>query len=168
MSRFITIDFSAIDNILSEFGAIKDRAADLKPVAGTVALVISSYTDQVFDSAPPTTVGGTVFNGERWEPLSLKYRAARNREGKKSRSRDNGFLLRDTGALLNSLQSNSTSVFSPRSAANFFAAGNDSIEFGTNLPQGFNNKTRPFLAHTDSLTELVAKAIENYILTGET
>ena len=168
MSRFISIDFSAINNILSELQGISDRASDLKPVASLVALVISSYTDDVFASAPPTTVSGTVFNGEFWEELSLKYRAARNRSGKKSKSRDNGFQLRDTGALLNSLQSSSTTTFAARSAANFFQAGSDFVEFGTNLPQGFNNNKRPFLAHTDSLSELVEKAIENYILTGET
>ena len=168
MSRFISIDFSAIDNILTELQGISDRASDLKPVASLVALVISSYTDDVFASSPPTTVGGTVFNGEYWEPLSLEYRAARNKSGKKSESRDNGQLLLDTGKLWQSLQSSSTATFSPRSAANFFQAGRDRIEFGTNLPQGFNNTKRPFLAHTDSLSELVEKAIENFILTGET
>ena len=168
MSRFIEIDLSQLSNILTEFQGISDRASDLKPVASLVALVISSYTDDVFASSPPTTVGGTVFNGEYWEPLSLEYRAARNRSGKKSESRDNGQLLLDAGKLWQSLQSSSTTTFSPRSAANFFQSGSDFIAFGTNLPQGFNNNKRPFLAHTDSLSELVRKAIENYIINGET
>lgn len=162
MSRFISIDFSAIDNILSELQGISDRASDLKPVAGLVALVISSYTDDVFANAPRTESGGTASNGFVWDRLkdsTLNARGGRRR---------NGQILRDTGALLNSLQSNSTTTFNPRSAANFFQAGSDFIEFGTNLPQGFNNNKRPFLAHTDSLSELVEKAIENYILTGET
>ncbi len=162
MSRFIQIDFSQIDNILSELQGISDRAADLKPVAGLIALVISSYTDDVFANAPRTESGGTASNGFVWDRLkesTLNARGGRRR---------NGQILRDTGALLNSLQSNSSSVFSPRSAANFFEAGSDFVEFGTNLAQGFNNAKRPFLAHTDSLSELVEKAIENYILTGET
>lgn len=148
--------------------AVGNRAADLKPVAKLVALVISSYTDEVFKSAPPTQSGGVVFNGESWKPLTEKYLKARDKSGKKSKSRRNGQILRDTGALLNSLLSSSETTFSPLSSANFFASGSDFIEFGTNLPQGFNNATRPFLAHTDSLSELVEKAIENYILTGET
>jgi phage gpG-like protein len=160
MSRFIEIDFSQLSNILSELQATGKRASDLKPIARTVGLVISSYTDEVFRSSPNTTVGGTVFNGEYWEPLSLEYRAARNRFKKKSISRDNGQLLLDTGKLLQSLQVGS--------ANNFFASGKDFIEFGTNLPQGFNNVSRTFLAPTDSLTELVARAMENYIITGET
>ena len=168
MSRFISIDFSAINNILSELQGISDRASDLKPVARLVALVISSYTDDVFKSAPKTRDGGIVFNGESWEPLTEKYLKARRKLKKKSKNRDNGYILRDTGALLNSLQSSSTTTFAARSAANFFQAGSDFVEFGTNLPQGFNNTKRPFLAHTDSLSELVEKAIENYILTGET
>ena len=154
MSRFISIDFSAIDNILSELQGISDRASDLKPVASLVALVISSYTDDVFANAPRTESGGTASNGFAWDRLkdsTLNARGGRRR---------NGQILRDTGALLNSLQVNG--------AGNFFQAGSDRIEFGTNLPQGFNNNTRPFLAHTDSLSELVEKAIENYILTGET
>jgi phage gpG-like protein len=168
MSRFIQIDFSQLSNILDDLQKVGDRAADLKPVARLVGLVISSYTDEVFNSAPSTQSDGTVFNGEVWKKLSDKYLKARNRSGKKSKSRDNGFQLRDTGALLNSLQSNSTTTFSPRSASNFFESGNDFIEFGTNLPQGFNNNSRAFLKHTDDLTELVAKALENYIITGET
>jgi len=168
MSRFIQIDFSQLSNILTDLQKVGDRAADLKPVARLVALVISSYTDEVFKSAPPTTVGGTVFNGEYWEPLTLKYRAARNKSGKKSQSRDNGFLLRDKGNLLNSLISSSPTTFSPKGEGNFLASGNDFIEFGTNLPQGFNNNSRAFLKHTDDLTELVAKALENYIITGKT
>jgi phage gpG-like protein len=160
MSRFIEIDFSQLTNILSELQSVGDRAADLKPVARQIALIISSYTDQVFDSAPSTTVSGTVFNGAFWEALSLKYRAARNKSGKKSKSRDNGLQLRDTGALINSLQVGG--------AGNFFQSGNDFIEFGTNLPQGFNNNSRAFLTHTDDLSNLVAKALENYIITGET
>ena len=154
MSRFISIDFSAIDNILTELQGISDRASDLKPVASLVALVISSYTDDVFANAPRTESGGTASNGFAWDRLkdsTLNARGGRRR---------NGQILRDTGALLNSLQVNG--------AGNFFQAGSDRIEFGTNLPQGFNNNTRPFLAHTDSLSELVEKAIENYILTGET
>ena len=168
MSQSIQIDFSQLTNILSELEAIGNRASNLKPVARLVALVISSYTDEVFNSAPPTKSGGVVFNGQRWEPLTEKYLKARNRFGKKSKSRDNGLLLRDTGALLNSLQSTSQTAFSPRSGENFFESGNDFVEFGTNLPQGFNNNKRPFLTHTDDLTGLVANALENYILTGET
>lgn len=160
MSRFIEIDFSQLSNILDDLQKVGDRAADLRPVARLVGLVISSYTDEVFKSAPSTTVSGTVFNGEFWEELSLKYRAARNRSGKKSQSRDNGFQLRDTGALLNSLQVGG--------ADNFFKSGNDFVEFGTNLPQGFNNNTRTFLTHTDDLSTLVEAALQNYILTGET
>ncbi|MBD2316666.1 phage virion morphogenesis protein [Phormidium tenue] len=162
MSRFISIDYSAIDIILTELQGISDRASDLKPVASLVALVISSYTDDVFANAPRTESGGTASNGFAWDRLkdsTLNARGGRRR---------NGQILRDTGALLNSLQSSSATTFSPRSAANFFQAGSDFIEFGTNLPQGFNNNTRPFLAHTDSLSTLVEKAIENYILTGET
>lgn len=154
MSRFITIDFSAIDNILTEFQGISDRASDLKPVAGLVALVISSYTDNVFANAPRTESGGTASNGFAWDRLSEPTLNAENGR------RRNGQIMRKTGALLNSLQVNG--------AGNFSQAGSDRIEFGTNLPQGFNNNTRPFLAHTDSLSELVEKAIENYILTGET
>jgi len=154
MSRFIQIDFSQLSNILTDLQKVGDRAADLKPVARLVALVISSYTDEVFNSAPSTESGGTVFNNEVWEklkPATLKAKNGRRRGGK---------ILRDTGALLNSLQVNG--------ASNFFASGNDFIEFGTNLPQGFNNNSRAFLKHTDDLTELVAKALENYIITGET
>lgn len=134
--------------------AVGNRAADLKPVAKLVGLVISSYTDEVFNSSPSTESGGTVFNGFVWDKLkdaTLKAKGGRRRKGK---------ILRDTGALLNSLQVNG--------AGNFFASGSDFIEFGTNLPQGFNNATRPFIAITDPLSELVEKAIENYILTGET
>jgi phage gpG-like protein len=160
MARFIQIDFSQLSNILSELQAVGDRASDLRPVARAVAIVIQSYTDRVFNSAPPTTVGGTVFNGEFWDQLSLKYRAARNREKKKSRSRDNGKILRDTGALLNSLQVNG--------AGNFFQSGNDFVEFGTDLPQGFNNNTRTFLTITDDLEDQVVAVLENYILSGQT
>lgn len=154
MSRFISIDFSAINNIISELQGISDRASDLKPVASLVALVISSYTDDVFANAPRTESGGTASNGFVWDRLkdsTLNAKGGRRR---------NGQILRDTGALLNSLQVNG--------AGNFFQAGSDFVEFGTNLPQGFNNTNRPFLAHTDSLSELVEKAIEKYILTGET
>jgi len=153
MSQFIQIDFSQLANILSELDKVSDRAADLKPVARLVGLVISSYTDEVFNSAPSTQSGGTVFNGEVWEKLkesTLKAKKGRRRNGK---------ILRDTGALLNSLQVGGSS--------NFFQSGNDFIEFGTNLPQGFNNNKRAFLKHTDDLTELVAKGLENYILMGE-
>jgi hypothetical protein len=162
MSRFISIDYSAIDNILTELQGISDRASDLKPVASLVALVISSYTDDVFANAPRTESGGTASNGFAWDRLkdsTLNARGGRRR---------NGQILRDRGALLNSLQSNSATTFSPRSAANFFASGNDFVEFGTNLPQGFNNNSRAFLKHTDDLSDLVAKALENYIITGET
>ena len=162
MSRFIEIDFSQLSNILADLQKVSDRAADLKPVARLVGLVISSYTDEVFNSVPSTRSGGVVFNGQRWQPL--KESTLKANKGK----RRNGILLRDTGALLNSLQSSSNTTFSPRSAENFFASGNDFIEFGTNLPQGFNNNTRTFLAHTDDLSELVAKALENYIINGET
>ena len=154
MSRFIQIDFSQLSNILDDLQKVGDRAADLKPVAKLVALVISSYTDEVFNSSPSTESGGTVFNNEVWEklkPATLKAKNGRRRGGK---------ILRDTGALLNSLQVGG--------ASNFFASGNDFVEFGTNLPQGFNNNSRAFLTHTDDLTELVAKALENYIITGET
>jgi phage gpG-like protein len=154
MSRFIEIDFSQLSNILTDLQKVGDRAADLKPVARLVALVISSYTDEVFNSAPSTESGGTVFNNEVWEklkPATLKAKKGRRRGGK---------ILRDTGALINSLQVGG--------ASNFFASGNDFIEFGTNLPQGFNNNSRAFLTHTDDLSELVAKALEHYILTGET
>lgn len=154
MARFIEIDFQSLTNILSELQATSDRASDLKPVARLVGLVISSYTDEVFASAPSTQTGGTVFNGFTWDKLkdaTLKAKNGRRRNGK---------ILRDTGALLNSLL-----VGNPD---NFLEAGKDFIEFGTGLPQGFNNNTRPFLAHTDALSELVEKAIENYILTGET
>ena len=169
MSRFISIDFSAIDNIISELQGISDRASDLKPVASLVALVISSYTDDVFKSAPKTRDGGIVFNGESWEPLTEKYLKARRKLKKKSKNRDNGYILRDTGALLNSLLSRSESKFyAKNTSTNAFEYGSDFIEFGTNLPQGYNNNKRPFLAHTDSLSELVEKVIENYILTGET
>ena len=169
MSRFIQIDFSQLSNILSELDKVGARAADLKPVARLVGLVISSYTDQVFDSSPSTESGGTVFNNELWEPLTEKYLKARRRLKKKSKSRDNGQLLRDTGALLNSLQSSSSTTFIPKdSATNFFESGNDFIEFGTNLPQGYNNNKRAFLTHTDDLSTLVEKALENYIITGET
>lgn len=154
MARFIQIDFSQLSNILGELEAVGDRAADLRPVARLVGLVISSYTDEVFNSSPSTQTGGTVFNNETWEklkPATLKANKGRRRNGK---------ILRDTGALLNSLQVGN--------AGNFFQSGNDFIEFGTNLPQGFNNNTRTFLTHTDDLTELVAEALENYIITGET
>ena len=154
MSRFIQIDFSQLSNILSELDKVGARAADLKPVARLVGLVISSYTDQVFDSSPSTESGGTVFNGEVWEklkPATLKAKKGRRRNGK---------ILRDTGALLNSLQVSG--------GGNFFKSGNDFIEFGTNLPQGFNNNSRAFLKHTDDLSTLVEKALENYIITGET
>ena len=156
MTRFIEIDFSQLSNILSELQATGKRASDLKPVARTVGLVISEYTDEVFNSAPRTESesGGTASNGFAWDRLKESTLNANNGR------RRIGQILRDTGALLNSLQ-----VGSP---SNFFASGNDFIEFGTNLPQGFNNNTRPFLAPTDSLTELVAKAMENYIITGET
>ena len=160
MSRFVTIDFSQLNPIVSDLQAIGKRASDLRPAALTVASIIQAYTDDVFKSSPPTTVGGTVFNGEYWEPLSLKYRAARNTEKKKSRSRDNGSLLRDTGNLLNSLQVNGE--------GNIFESGNDFVEFGSNLPQSANNKLRPFLVHTDELTDEVAAALEDYILTGDT
>jgi phage gpG-like protein len=154
MSRFIEIDFSQLSNILDELQAVGDRAADLKPVARLVGLVISSYTDEVFNSAPSTESGGTVFNGEVWEklkPATLKAKNGRRRGGK---------ILRDTGALLNSLQVGG--------ASNFFASGNDFVEFGTNLPQGFNNNSRAFLKHTDDLSDLVEAALRNYIITGET
>jgi phage gpG-like protein len=154
MSRFIQIDFSQLSNILDDLQKVGDRAADLKPVARLVGLVISSYTDEVFNSAPFTQSGGTVFNNEVWEklkPATLKAKNGRRRGGK---------ILRDTGALLNSLQVGG--------GGNFFASGNDFVEFGTNLPQGFNNNSRAFLTHTDDLSELVAKALENYIITGET
>lgn len=154
MARFIQIDFSQLNLILSELQAVGDRAADLRPVARLVGLVISSYTDEVFNSAPSTQTGGTVFNNEVWEklkPATLKANKGRRRNGK---------LLRDTGALLNSLQVGG--------ADNFFKSGNDFIEFGTNLPQGFNNNTRTFLTHTDDLSTLVEAALQNYILTGET
>ena len=154
MSRFIQIDFSQLSNILDDLQKVGDRAADLKPAARLVVLVISSYTDEVFNSAPSTESGGTVFNNEEWKrlkPATLKAKNGRRRNGK---------ILRDTGALLNSLQVGG--------ASNFSASGNDFIEFGTNLPQGFNNNSRAFLKHTDDLSELVAKALENYIITGET
>jgi phage gpG-like protein len=154
MPRFIEIDFDSLNLILSELQAVGTRAADLKPIAQTVGLVISSYTDAVFDSAPSTETGGTVSNGFVWD--KLKPRTLRARKGR----RRGGKILRDTGALLNSLQVGN--------AGNFFESGNDFIEFGTNLPQGFNNETRPFLTITDDLSELVEAALENYILTGET
>ena len=160
MSRFIQIDFSQLSNILSELQAVGDRASDLRPIARAVAIVIQSYTDRVFNSAPPTRSKGVVFNGETWEALSEKYLKARNRSGKKSQSRDNGFQLRDTGALLNSLQVNG--------AGNFFQSGNDFVEFGTDLPQGFNNNTRTFLTITDDLEDQVVAVLENYILNGQT
>lgn len=162
MSRFIEIDFSQLNLIVSELGATGDRASNIAPVGKTVALVISSYTDEVFNSAPRTGTGGTAANGYAWE--KLKESTLRANKGK----RRNGQILRDTGALLNSLQSNSSTAFSPRSAANFFGISKDSIEFGTNLPQGSNNNKRPFLAHTEALSELVKAAMINYILTGET
>lgn len=168
MARFIEIEFSQLNLIVSELQAVSRRASDIKPVARTVALVISSYTDSVFDSAPPTKDNGIVFNGERWAKLSDKYLESRRKQKKKSKNRDNGFQLRDTGALLNSLQSSSPTSFSPKGSGNAFESGRDFIEFGTNLPQGFNNATRPFLVHTDALSELVEKAISNYIMTGET
>jgi phage gpG-like protein len=154
MARFIEIDFSSLQGILTDLQAVSKRASDLKPVARLVGLVISSYTDEVFNSAPRTGSGGTVSNGFVWDKLkesTLKAKGGRRR---------NGQILRDTGALLNSLQVNGS--------GNFFASGSDFIEFGTNLPQGFNNNSRTFLAHTDELSTLVEKALENYILTGET
>ena len=154
MSRFIEIDFSQLSNILSDLEKFSDRASDLRPVARLVGIIISGYTEQVFNSAPSTGSGGVVFNGESWERLkeaTLKANKGRRRGGK---------ILRDTGFLLNSVQVNG--------AGNFFNSGNDFVEFGTNLPQGFNNNTRAFLAHTDDLSEQVAKALENYILTGQT
>lgn len=154
MARFIEIEFSQLNLIVSELQAVSRRASDIKPVARTVALVISSYTDSVFDSAPSTNTGGIVSNGSAWDKLKESTLKANNGR------RRNGKILRDTGALLNSLQVGNS--------ANAFESGRDFIEFGTNLPQGFNNATRPFLVHTDALSELVEKAISNYIITGET
>ena len=152
MARFITIQASQLNSILNDLGQFKSRASNLKPVALNVALVIAAYTDNVFDNAPSTTTGGTAVNGFDWKPLSAKYLKAR--KGK----RDRGLLLRDTGALLNSLQ--------PNGLGNLFKSGNDFIEYGSILPQAVNNNTRTFLAHTEELTEQVADVFQEYILNG--
>ena len=152
MARFITIQASQLNSILNDLGQFKSRASNLKPVALNVALVIAAYTDNVFANAPSTTTGGTADNGFDWKELSAKYRKAK--KGK----RDSGLLLRDTGALLTSLQ--------PNGLGNFFKSGNNFIEYGSILPQAANNNTRTFLAHTESLTEQVADVFQGYILNG--
>lgn len=152
MARFITIQASQLNSILNDLGEFKSRASNLRPVALAVAIAIAAYTDNVFDKAPSTTTGGTAENGFEWAPLTLKYRKAK--KGK----RDNGLLLRDTGALLNSLQ--------PNGIGNYFESGNNFIEYGSILPQAANNTTRTFLAHTEALTERVADVFQEYILNG--
>ena len=152
MAKFITIQASQLDSILNDLGEFKSRASNLKPVALNVALAIAAYTDNVFDNAPSTTSGGTAVNGFEWKPLTLKYRKAR--KGK----RDNGLLLRDTGALLLSLQ--------PNGLGNYFESGNNFVEYGSVLPQAANNTTRTFLAPTEALTEQVASVFQEYILNG--
>jgi len=145
MAKFITIQASQLNSILNDLGEFKSRASNLKPVALAVALVIAAYTDNVFDNAP-------AVNGFNWAPLTAKYRKAR--KGK----RDNGLLLRDTGALLLSLQ--------PNGLGNYFESGNNFIEYGSVLPQAANNTTRTFLAPTEALTEQVASVFQEYILNG--
>ena len=152
MARFITIQASQLNSILNDLGQFKSRASNLKPVALNVALVIAAYTENVFDNAPSTTTGGTAANGFDWKPLSAKYLKAK--KGKRSR----GLLLRDTGALLTSLQ--------PNGLGNFFKSGNNFIEYGSILPQAANNNTRTFLAPTEALTEQVADVFQAYILNG--
>jgi phage gpG-like protein len=149
---FITIDSASLSSILIELGAISVRASDISPAATDVALGIQSYTDEVFNSAPSTNSGGIVFNGENWEslkPATLKANKGRRQGGK---------ILRDTGALLNSLQVNG--------ADNILQSGRDFVEFGTNLPQAANNATRPFLVHTEEQTKIITAILESYILDG--
>ena len=153
MSNFVEINLDSLALSIEELAKVRMRASDLRPIATAVAIAITGYTDNVFAKSPSTVTGGTAANGFQWKQLSDAYLKARN--GRRS----NGQLLRDTGKLLQSLQ--------PRGAGNVFESGNNFVEYGTNLPQGFTNRDRPFLAHTDELTEAIAAVIENWILTGE-
>lgn len=115
-------------------------------------MIVQSEVDEVFNSAPGVRSSGSVYNGETWDELTEAYLKARP-------IREGGQQLRDTGELLQSLQVGG--------GGNVLTSDSDSITFGSNLPKarGLQNK-RPFLVATETMAELVAKAIARYFELG--
>lgn len=154
MGRMFDIQIEGVAEALGDLEAIQGRIKSVVPdLARDTALIVQGEVDEIFNSAPSTTSGGSVYGGKTWSRLTDAYLAQRP-------DRIDGQIYRDTGALLNSL--------SLGEEGNIFDSDGSSVTFGTSLPKaGPLNKQREFLFPTDAMVESIAALWKHYIVTGE-
>jgi hypothetical protein len=148
-----SIELQGIQGVLDGLEKLQNRAKRVTiELQRDTALIIQSEVDQVFDSAPSGSSGGSVYGGVTWTSLTEAYMRRRP-------DRASGQLLRDTGELLQSL--------AVGGSGNILTSDADSLTFGTALPKagGLRGK-RDFLFVTDTMTELIAKRWESFIVEG--
>lgn len=149
-----SIELQGVQSVLDSLQKLQTRANRVTiELQRDTALIIQSEVDQVFDSAPSGSSGGSVYGGATWPSLTEAYM-------KRRPDRASGQLLRDTGELLQSL--------AVGGSGNILQADAESITFGTALPKaaGLRHK-REFLFITDTMVELIANRWEEFVLEGK-
>lgn len=151
----ISITVAGIEAVLAELAAVQQRTGNVTTdLARDTGLIIQAEVDQVFESAPPTESGGTVYGGKTWAKLTDLY-LARNPK------RIGGQIYRDSGELLGSL--------AVGGEGNILQADGDSLTFGSALPKAAGlQDQREFLFPTDAMEENIARLWENYVAQGLT
>ena len=127
-------------------------------IALEIRLTVLADVDTRFDGAPPVELGGVVYGGVYWAPLSPSYLRQKPR-------RRGGQILRDTGELQQSFTSN----------AAIFQAANNEVVVGTALPKAADlqrgyifgrlrpGRERPILFIHDQLVQDVLQIINEAI-----
>lgn len=153
MTEF-SIEIQGVERVLANLAALEQRAERVTiELARDTGLIIQSEVDRVFESAPSTTSGGTVYGGKTWPSLTEAYL-------KRRPDRAGGQLLRDTGELLSSLTVDGK--------GNVLRSDSNSITFGTALPKGRGlRQKREFLFVTDGMVDAIATRWEQFIIEGK-
>lgn len=140
----------AIEQVLSRFQAISDRAQHLDRASDRVFEVCESDVQQRFNSAPEVRSTAQVYGGQTWERLTEPYIKSAGRSGQ---------MLRISGDL--------HSQFRRGQSGNVAEASNNSFKFGANSPKakGLHRKRALIFIHPE-LTGKVTNVLKNYLIRG--
>lgn len=130
-----------------------NRARDFSPIKGALVKIVRDDIDRTFKSSPPTTIGGKVQSGEKWDRLT-DYTLALHPD------RSRGRVLVDTGELWRSTQVDG-------SGNRYSLDGNKfSYELTSEKAKELQGR-RPIAVMHEKLSKRIAKAELAWVVKGE-
>jgi hypothetical protein len=129
------------------------RARDFSPLKKALVKIVRDDIDQTFKSAPPTTIGGKVQSGEKWDRLT-DYTLALHPH------RSRGRVLVDTGELWRSTQVDGSGNRYSLDGSEF------SYELTSEKAKTVQGR-RPIAVMHEKLSKRIAKAELAWVVKGE-